>query len=201
MISSPRAPLPSLIPETRAVQRRAAGLAQRPVRRPARARARRHAALARAGGGVAAGRARFRRRCAAGPGHARTGRRRAMARPGHGAHRTHEARRGPAAAPAPHGGDGATGLRTMRIQLSGLFRRDFFTKGRAAESLRARRQGNRPHAQGAAPGAWQGAGAGDRQDSNRDPNACRCYGCTGRRAGPFARATGGSAFFVTHTAQ
>src|ERR1700716_3645276 len=54
---------------------------------------------------------------------------------------------GPAAFQAPDGGDGATGLRTMRIQLSGLFRRAFLKKRRAAESLRARRQGDRPHAQ------------------------------------------------------
>ena len=63
-------------------------------------------------------------------------------------------------------------------------RRRHLRKGRAAEPLRARRQGDRPHAQGAAPGAWAGAG---RQDRRRDPNACRCYGCAGRRAGPLAR--------------
>jgi sulfite reductase (NADPH) flavoprotein alpha-component len=42
-------------------------------------------------------------------------------------------------------------------------------------------------AQGAAPGAWAGAG---RQDPERDPYACRCYGCSGRRAGMLARVSG-----------
>ena len=43
----------------------------------------------------------------------------------------------------------------MRIHLPELFRRHLLSKRRAAESLRARWQGNHPHAQGAARGAWQ----------------------------------------------
>jgi len=75
---------------------------------------------------------------------------------------------------------GQQGLRTMRIHLSELFRRDLFKKRGAAESLRARRQANQTHVQGPAPGAWHAVGAG-----GRDSDACRCYGCAGRRAGFF----------------
>ncbi len=71
----------------------------------------------------------------------------------------------------------------MRVQLSGLFRRVLRREGRAAESLRARRQSNRQHLQVAAPRI--GALA-DRQGRD-DPGGCRCYGCAGRRAGPLAR--------------
>src|SRR5262249_41106780 len=83
-----------------------------------------------------------------------------MARPSQAARRSHEACRRPCAAPADDGGDGTTGLRTMRIQLSGLFGRHLPQKGRATESLRARWQRNHPHTQGAAPGARPGAGGG-----------------------------------------
>ena len=49
---------------------------------------------------------------------------------------------------APHdGGDGAAGLRPVRLQLRGLCRRAVRQEGRAAEPVRAGRQGNRPHAQ------------------------------------------------------
>ena len=47
-------------------------------------------------------------------------RRRALARSGHAAAGSHEARRSPAAAAAADGGDGAAGLRPMRLQLQGL---------------------------------------------------------------------------------
>jgi len=85
----------------------------------------------------------------------------------------------------------------MRIHLSGLFRRDLFKKERGAvELLRARRHGSHAHAQGSVPEAWHAVGAGD-----RDPDACRCYGCAGRRAGFFTResrrATGEAIAFVT----
>ena len=114
------------------------------------------------------------------PAAADDGRRRsALARPDAADGRTHEARRGTPAAPPDDGGDGATGLRTMRLQLSGLFRRDLFKKGGAAESLRARRQGNRPDAQDAVRGAWQFVAD---HDELVDHAGCRCFGCTGRRA-------------------
>ena len=130
-------------------------------------------------------------------------RRRALARPGHGARRAHEACRRPSATPADDGRNGTTGLRTMRIHLSGLFRRHLLKKGRAAESLRARRQGNRPHAQGAASGARQRAGARRRKTPDRPggPQACRCYGCVGRRAGFFTREPGRGGVSVAHTPQ
>ena len=38
------------------------------------------------------------------------------------------------------------------------------------------------------------AGGAGRTD-DRDPDACRCYGCASRRAGPFARKSGRGAFF------
>ena len=56
---------------------------------------------------------------------------------------------GTPAAPPHDGGDGAAGLRPVRLQLRGLFRRAVSQEGGAAESLRAGRQGNRPHAQDA----------------------------------------------------
>jgi hypothetical protein len=95
---------------------------------------------------------------------------------------SHEARRRPAAAPAHDGGDGPTGLRTMRIQLRGLFRRYRGAGGGAAESVRAGRQGNRPYAEDALPGVR-------RAKAFRPGFDCPCYGCTSRRrasAGSFA---------------
>jgi hypothetical protein len=171
-------------------------VAQRPVRWAALARRRHHSAVVGPGGGAAAGRARSR-----GTRHfdRRGRRRRAVARPCHGARRSHEARRRPCAAPADDGSDGTTGLRTMRIQLSGLFGRHLLAKGGATEPLRARWQRNHPHAQGAAPGPRQGPGVG--RDAEQDPYACRCYGCTGRRAGMFARVPDRGALSVAHAPQ
>ena len=161
-----RPPFPQLIPDSAPFTPGAAHLAQRLLRRPGVARGRRdHAAVAGPVRGADAGAARGKRR-------RRRRRRRALARPDAAARRAHEARRRPAAAPAHDGGDGPAGLRTMRLQLSGLFQRAFFAKGRAAESLRARRQGNRPHAQDALPGARQFAArrrAKVRQRSRRLP--------------------------------
>ena len=51
-------------------------------------------------------------------------RRRALARPDHADCRTHEARRGASAAATHDGGDGAAGLRPVRLQLQRLFRCD-----------------------------------------------------------------------------
>ena len=56
---------------------------------------------------------------------------------------------------------GAAGLRPVRLQLRGLCRRDLRQEGGAAESLRAGRQGNRPHAQDALRGDRQRAGGRD----------------------------------------
>jgi len=66
----------------------------------------------------------------------------------------------------------------MRMQLAGLFRRRRLKDKAAAESLRARRQGHQPHAQGARPEAGQFVA--ERASSEQD--ICRCYGCTGHRA-------------------
>ena len=64
----------------------------------------------------------------------------------------------------------------------------FLQEGGAAQSLRARRQGDRPHAQDALPGARQPV-ARFGADAGRDPaGGCRCFGCAGRRC-PAARAT------------
>ena len=98
-------------------------------------------------------------RCrAAGPGRRWRRRRSAVARPDHADLGSHEARRRPAAAPAHDGGDGAAGLRPVRLQLPRLFRRDREQGGAASQSLRSRRQGNRPDAEGAERGAGKGAG-------------------------------------------
>ena len=76
----------------------------------------------------------------------------------------------------------------MRLHLPGLFERRFLAEGGAAQSLRARRQGDGPHAQDALPGARQPI-ARFGADAGRDPaGGCRCFGCAGRRC-PAARAT------------
>ena len=59
----------------------------------------------------------------------------------------------------------------------------FLEQGGAAEPVRARRQGNRAHAEDAVRGA--SAAAGRRSEDGARQR--RCYGCTGHRAGPFAR--------------
>ena len=67
-----------------------------------------------------------RRRARASP--PRRRRRRALARSGDADRRAHEARRRPAVAPAHDGGDGAAGLRPVRLQLRGLSRTRSFSK-------------------------------------------------------------------------
>ena len=74
-------------------------------------------------------------------------RRGAVARPDHAARRAHDARRRQAAAAQDDGRDGAAGLRPVRLQLRGLFQPHRHQEGRAAEPVRAGRQGNRPHAE------------------------------------------------------
>src|ERR1044072_5066586 len=56
-------------------------------------------------------------------------------------------------------GDGAAGLRAVRLQLRGLFEPHRHEERGAAEPLRAGRQGNRPHSEVALRGARQGASA------------------------------------------
>ena len=87
-----------------------------------------------------------------GPARRRRRRRGAVARPDHAAARAHEARRRAAAAPAHDGGDGAAGLRPVRLHLRDLFRRARPQEGGAAEPVRARRQGHAAHAQEAQRG-------------------------------------------------
>ena len=126
-------------------------------------------------------------------------RRRAMARPGHAARRAHEACRRPAAAPADDGGDGRNRTAASAATTAGLFRRDLLREGRAAESLRARRQGNRPHAQGAASRSWATHRRPGRQTAA--PQRRRCNGCASRRAGPIARKPGRGGLSLAHAAQ
>ena len=169
MSSSPRAPLPSLIPETRAVQRRAAHLAQRLVRRAARrsSRASRRSRPSR------------RRRCCPAASICGAPARRRAAEDDDDAP-WHD----PAMALAERM-KLAEGRPLRRRMMAAMGQQDcgqcgyncqdysdaiFFTKGRAAESLRARRQGNRPHAQGAASGA---AAAHRRRRPHRRPRPRR----------------------------
>ena len=72
-----------------------------------------------------------------------------LARSGDADRRAHEARRRPAIAAAPDGGDGAAGLRPVRLQLRGLCGALFAQIGEASEPLRAGRQRDRSHAQAA----------------------------------------------------
>ena len=99
-------------------------------------------------------RCRYRVRCRA---RARGRWRRAMARSDDRACRTHEARRRASVAAPDDGRDGAAGLRPVRLQLLRLCGCVVRAEGSAAESLRARRQGNRPHAEVAVRGARQRA--------------------------------------------
>ena len=156
----------------RAVLARAAHLAQRLLRRPGVARRHGHAVVVRRVRGADADAARS---AAAeeddddAPWHDQT----------IATQRKNETRRG-TPAPTPHdGGHGTTGLRTMRIQLSGLFQRYLRQKRGASESLRARRQGNRPDAQDAVRGVWKFVAD---HDEVVDHAGCRCFGCTGRSA-------------------
>ena len=74
-------------------------------------------------------------------------RRRALARSGDADRRPHEARGRTASAPPHDGGDGAAGLRPVRLELRGIFALHLPEKGRAAEPVRARRQRHLAHAQ------------------------------------------------------
>ena len=85
-------------------------------------------------------------------------RRSAVARPDHADRRPHEACRRPPAAAADDGGDGAAGLRPVRLQLPRLFGSDREQERSAAQPLRPRRQGNRADAEVALRGDRQGAG-------------------------------------------
>ena len=78
------------------------------------------------------------------------GRRRALARSDLAARRANEACRGPPCTAEDDGGDGAAGLRPVRLQLQGLCECAVQQERGTAEPLRARRQGNRPHAEGVA---------------------------------------------------
>src|SRR5215510_10102494 len=69
--------------------------------------------------------------------------------PGVAARRSHEACRRQAATTPHDGGNGAAGLRPVRLQLQGLFSGDLRQKRRAAELVRAGRQGHRPYVEGA----------------------------------------------------
>ena len=60
----------------------------------------------------------------------------------------------------------------------------FSKQGGASESLRARREGNRPHAQDALRGARPFLGDHNERD---DHGSRKCYGCAGRGARPLAR--------------
>ena len=124
-------------------------------------------------------------------------RRGALARPDHADRGSHEARRRPAAAPAHDGGDGAAGLRPVRLQLPRLFGRDREQGGAASQSLRPRRQGNRPDAEGAERGTGKGAGGLIR------PGRGACRGSARGRGGarPFARQSGRGQLPVAPSAQ
>ena len=113
-------------------------------------------------------------------GSGRRRRRRALARPDHAARRAHEARRGPPAAPEDDGGDGPAGLRPVRLRLQGLRECAVQQERRAAEPLRAGRQGNRPHAEGAACGDRLRAGACRSESAGR----CRAGLPRSRRSPP-----------------
>jgi hypothetical protein len=164
-------------------------VAERLLRRPARRRC--HGVVAAGCPGADAGR-RDRRQ---GRGRRRRERWCPLARPDHAAGRAHETRRRPPASPKNDGGDGPAGLRPVRLQLRGLCRRFVRQEGGAAEPVRAGRQGNRPHAQGAVRGPWHRsrfAGGGD-----RCARSCPAV----RRSRAVARQSGGSHVRLSHAAQ
>ena len=113
-----------------------------------------------------------------------------MARSDDRACRTHEARRRASVAAPDDGRDGAAGLRPVRLQLLRLCGCGVRAKGSAPESLRARRQGNRPHAEVSVRGARQRAGG---RSCRKDCARCRAggrrhAGFAGRSRVPFAQA-------------
>ena len=173
-------PIPSLVPETAPFSDGAARVAERLLRRPRVARRRgRHRAVARAERRADAGRRHERIRR-----HRR--RRSAVARPDPAARRAHDARRRPPAAPPDDGGDGAAGLRPVRLQLRGLFEPHRHQERRAAEPVRAGRQGNRPHAEVAVRGTRQGAARSLRRESRRRAG-CADRAAVGRRRATIPR--------------
>ena len=145
MTHNPPPPKLSLLPEISAVHAGTARVARRILRCGAWPERQRHHGAAAA-----------RRRRTDGRRRRRRGgrRRRALARPDDAACRAIEARRRPAAAPAHDGGHGPAGLRPVRLQLSGLRRRDLFQEGSKAQSVCAGRQGDAAHAQGRCMARW-----------------------------------------------
>ena len=140
-------------PGVGAVRARAARLAQRLLRRPAVAR--------RQGGGRGA---RRRHAGCGGQGARPRGRRRALARRRHAASRAHDAGRRQAAAAPPVRRHGAAGLRPVRLSVRDLLGGHRRGPGAQAQPVRARRQGDEPHAQASPRGdagrRGQGARAG-----------------------------------------
>ena len=121
--------------------------------------------------------------------------------------RAHEARRRPAAAPAPDGRHGATGLRPVRLQLPGLFRGPIAQDRGAAEPVRAGRQGDRPHAQDAVCGVRHAAGRrqGARHRGRRGSGGASRRGASRRgsqgRGRALARQSGDRHLSVPHASQ
>ena len=94
--------------------------------------------------------------------------------PDHGASRT--AWSSPTARPRPpqaDGRDGAAGLRPVRLQLRRLFQGDLRAGRAAAQSLRARRQGHRPHAEDRSSRRWAAASSAPRRSPPRPPRRRR----------------------------
>ena len=124
----------------------------------------------------------------------RRGRWRSLARSGHAVAGAHEARRRQAVAAAADGGDGAAGLRPVRLQLQRLCERAVREVREAAEPLRAGRQRNVPHAQAALYRARRRSGLRRRprrrcnrpRRRSRPPRAARA---TIRRSPLFCRAS------------
>ena len=136
------------------------------------------------------------------PARRRRRRRSAVARPDHAATGPHEARRRPAAAAAHDGGDGAAGLRPVRLQLQGLFGRAVYEEGRAAEPVRARRQGHAAHAQEAARGVSRRAGACERPgDGARKRSRARIGSGAAKHGRTVARQSGRGGLPQAHATQ
>ena len=77
------------------------------------------------------------------------------------------------------GGDGAAGLRPVRLRLQGLCGRAVHQEGGAAEPVRAGRQGNRPHAEDAACGDRHGAAPPRKRRTPRRRAAAQAAGPAG----------------------
>ena len=186
MTHNPPPPKLSLLPEVGAVHARTARLARRLLRRrPWPGRQRHHRAAAARQRGLDG-------RC----GGRRGRRRRALARPDDAACRALEARRRAAVAPAHDGGDGPAGLRPVRLQLSGLRRRDRFQEGSQAQSVHPRRQGHAAHAQGRSMARW--ARPALRRSCRRRPSRRRRVAQAAPRAGR-SRDNPTEAVFVSRT--